>query len=50
MLIGPLAAIKREVDGLITYGVDFSLLGALERFETEEKQWWNNYRMWKDEF
>lgn len=42
LLIGPLAHIKhRSAFGFDYYTVDFSRPGALDRYATEEGQWWS---------
>ena len=45
MLVGPLAHIPRyNKDGqLIGYTIDWSRPGAVERFNAEEKEWWDNH-------
>lgn len=45
MLIGPLAHIKRydKAGRLIGFVIDWSRPGAVERFNAEEKLWWDNH-------
>lgn len=52
MLIGPLAHIRTETpNGIVIYSVDWSRPGAVERFNAEEKEWWDTYPdPWKGKF